>query len=309
RTKTYTLSEKYKGDDFLITDKWSYYSSSDPTGGQVDYLSHSAAVKERLAYLEGSIAVLAVDNKTDLPLHKNRNSVRITSKKKYNNGLFIADFYQMPHGCSIWPAWWSVGPDWPNGGEIDIVENINLATNNQYTLHSGSGSSCTLAQPVHATGRVLGTQCMSAPDANAGCAIVDNDPRTFGHGFNAGGGGVFAHLWDSTGITFWHFARDEIPADITAGKPEPRSWPTPAAVFSSAGCDFYDHFYDHSLVLDTTLCGGYAGGANYPNSGCPGTCEEVVADKSNFDRALYIHCSICLGGGVLTITIFQMRKG
>ena len=48
--------------------------------------------------------------------------VRITSKKTYNSGtLFLADIYSMPHGCATWPAYWTVGPDWPNGGEIDIL--------------------------------------------------------------------------------------------------------------------------------------------------------------------------------------------
>lgn len=43
-------------------------------------------------------------------------SIRISSKKTYNRGLFIADFKAMPHGCGTWPAYWSVGPGWPGGG-------------------------------------------------------------------------------------------------------------------------------------------------------------------------------------------------
>ena len=23
-------------------------------------------------------------------------------------------------GCGTWPAFWLVGPNWPNGGEIDV---------------------------------------------------------------------------------------------------------------------------------------------------------------------------------------------
>lgn len=42
--------------------------------------------------------------------------VRISSKRTYNHGLFIADFFAMPHGCSVWPAYWSVGPNWPSAG-------------------------------------------------------------------------------------------------------------------------------------------------------------------------------------------------
>ena len=46
----------------------------------------------------------------------------------------------MPQGCGVWPAWWMSGPLWPQNGEIDVIEGINLWTNDQSTLHTGSGS-------------------------------------------------------------------------------------------------------------------------------------------------------------------------
>lgn len=49
-------------------------------------------------------------------------SVRVSSKKTYNAGtLFLADIQAMPTGCATWPAYWTVGPNWPNGGEVDII--------------------------------------------------------------------------------------------------------------------------------------------------------------------------------------------
>ncbi len=49
-------------------------------------------------------------------------SVRIQTKKTYNSGLFVADFFSMPHGCSVWPAYWTVGDgNWPDTGEVDII--------------------------------------------------------------------------------------------------------------------------------------------------------------------------------------------
>lgn len=42
--------------------------------------------------------------------------VRLQSQKTYSGGLFIADIVAMPYGCSVWPAYWSVGPDWPAAG-------------------------------------------------------------------------------------------------------------------------------------------------------------------------------------------------
>ncbi len=51
--------------------------------------------------------------------------VRISSVKTFHHGLVIADFDHMPFGCSVWPAFWSMGPVWPDNGEIDIVEGVN----------------------------------------------------------------------------------------------------------------------------------------------------------------------------------------
>ena len=80
-----------------------------------------------------------------------RGSVRITSYGTWDYGLFIADLEHMPEGCGTWPAWWLVGPDWPNGGEIDIIEGVNNQIYDQSTLHTSSG--CTMpagTRPLHA---------------------------------------------------------------------------------------------------------------------------------------------------------------
>jgi hypothetical protein len=216
-------------------------------------------------------------------------SVRVQSKKTYTGGLFIADFFAMPHGCSVWPAWWSVGPEWPNNGEIDVVEGVNNQAMNQMTLHTSGG--CTLDRQsspdpgvrinIATTGTLLTSQCASSGADNTGCAFADPDTTSHGHGFNIIAGGVFAHLWEDDSIKMWHFPRGEIPKDIEAKNPNPSSWPTPAAEFTSASCDISSHFRDHSLIIDTTICGDFAG-SQYGQSGCPGSCAEAVADPKNF---------------------------
>lgn len=83
--------------------KWDFFSDSDPTGGQVNYQSKAAATKKKLAYIDSeNFAIVRVDSWTNLAKGANRDSVRITSKKTYSGGLFIADFAAMPTGCGTW---------------------------------------------------------------------------------------------------------------------------------------------------------------------------------------------------------------
>ncbi|KDQ61523.1 glycoside hydrolase family 16 protein [Jaapia argillacea MUCL 33604] len=279
----------YQGQNFF--DGWDFFTGQDPTHGTVQFLSQQDAATAGLAFVQGDgTVVVGVDNTTVLPVGTPRQSVRISTTKTYNKGLFIADFSAMPHGCSVWPAWWSVGPNWPQGGEFDVVEGVHNQATNQYTLHTSDG--CTLDTAVQAaneafTGQVLGTECASSGGDNAGCGILDTDTTSYGHGFNIIDGGVFAHLWDETGVKMWHFTRADIPQDLTAQNPNPSSWPTPSASWSSSTCSMDDHFFDHSLVLDITLCGDFAG-PTYASSGCPGTCATAVADPTNFDFARFI---------------------
>ncbi|KAI0923413.1 hypothetical protein AcV5_008972 [Taiwanofungus camphoratus] len=282
RQASYNLVNKYVGEDFL---DWNFYTDSDPTHGNVAYQSQQDATNAGLATVDcNNVTTLAVDSTSSVAVGGQRKSVRISSPQTFNNGLFIADFQAMPWGCSVWPAYWSVGANaqWPLAGEIDIIEGVNLNTQNQITLHSGPG--CTLNNTAQTEAHVMGIQCASTADSNSGCAYQQSDDRSFGNGFNQAGGGVFAHLWNTDGITFWFFSRGSVPGDITSGNPNPAGWGTPAAIFPNTGCDISSHFYDHSIVLDTTICGDWAGAA-YSSSGCPGTCAQAVANATNFANA------------------------
>ncbi|TFK29680.1 glycoside hydrolase family 16 protein [Coprinopsis marcescibilis] len=278
----YKLQDYYRGESFL--NDWEFFSWADPTNGNVNYQTRANAIAKNLAYVkQDGTTVLAVDDFSNVPVGGRRDSVRINTKKRYNEGLFIADFWKMPYGCSLWPAYWSVGPNWPNGGEIDVLEGANLQKTNQYTLHTGPMCTASLGN-VKVDARLIHTQCASYWWDNRGCGFSDSDERSYGKGFNDVGGGVFAHLWNRDGIKMWHFARSEIPADLKEERPNPATWVTPVAFWSSRTCDMGKNFYEHTLVIDTTICGDWAG-ATYSSSGCPGTCAEAVANKQNFKGA------------------------
>jgi hypothetical protein len=93
---TYKLVDKFAGESFF--DGWNFWDQSDPTHGQVNYLSRSDATAKNLTYVQSDgTAVLAVDDYTWLNDGEKRNSVRVQSKKTYNGGLFILDAWSELH--------------------------------------------------------------------------------------------------------------------------------------------------------------------------------------------------------------------
>lgn len=108
------------------------------------------------------------------------------------------DAYHMPTGCGTWPAWWQNGPNWPEGGEIDILEGVNDFTQNQVSIHTGVG--CTIPSDTNdkqlatlTTGSFDSYDCSSADTSNQGCGARDEtNDNSYGANFNSVNGGVYA---------------------------------------------------------------------------------------------------------------------
>jgi hypothetical protein len=166
---------------------------------------------------------------------------------------------------------------------------------NQYTFHAGANKKCSIPNQAPIidggqafTGTVMNTDCRSSASSNTGCAFLDTCTTSFGQGFANVGGGVFALLRNSDGFKIWHFERQSIPDDVYFGDPDPDSWPAPKAFLSADGCAVDSLFSPQSLILDITVCGGWASG-DYPNSGCPGTCAQQVTTGSNYLSAYFMN--------------------
>lgn len=132
------MVKEYYGSTFF--NDWTFYNNYDNlTNGDVTYVSAQQATQYQLAYVESSTnhAIIKVDNTSTVVYNNKRNSVRIASSDTFAVGsLWVADMYHVPYGCSVWPAWWSQAPVWPQGGEIDTFEGINTNTQNQMSLHT-----------------------------------------------------------------------------------------------------------------------------------------------------------------------------
>jgi hypothetical protein len=87
----------------------------------VQYVDRADAEKEGLIAVtsQGSV-IIRVDNTTTLSSSSaGRKSVNIRSTASFEQGLLIADILHMPGSiCGVWPAFWTLGADWPSGGEI-----------------------------------------------------------------------------------------------------------------------------------------------------------------------------------------------
>ncbi|TFK36778.1 endo-1,3(4)-beta-glucanase [Crucibulum laeve] len=305
------LQQAYEGNSFF--DGWDFFTGADPTNGIVEYIDQNTAKSNGLLEVNSQgNAVMRVE--TTPSVAATRKSVRITTQMQFNGGLVIMDSVHMPTGCGTWPAFWTNGPNWPAGGEIDIVEGVHDYTNNQATIHTNVG--CTIASTNKDTlaisGSVIGgTDCAALTTGNQGCGIRASTSNSFGAGFNSNGGGVYAMKWDSSGIAVYFFPRGSVPADITNQVPQPDTWGAAQARWPAASCDPFKFFNSHHAIFDTTLCGDWAGGV-WTSSGIPGqdqscaqrtgfsTCEAFVrASGSSFNEAYW---------EVKSVEIYQLQN-
>ncbi|KAF9458752.1 concanavalin A-like lectin/glucanase domain-containing protein [Collybia nuda] len=310
------IVQTYEGESFF--NGWDFFTGSDPTHGIVQYVDQNTARGSGILDInsEGN-AIMRVETTETVP--NTRQSIRITTQAQFNGGLVIMDSIHMPTGCGTWPAFWTngadlppfypkqkliiyLGPNWPAGGEIDIVEGVHDYTNNQATIHTNPG--CTLpttnTNSLAISGSVIGgTDCAAETTGNQGCGIRARSGNTFGAGFNNNGGGVYAMKWDSSGVAIYFFPRGSIPADITDSVPQPDTWGAAQARWPSTSCNAFQFFNNHHAIFDTTLCGDWAG-AVWTSSGIPGqeqscaqrtgfpTCEAFVrASGSSFSEAYW----------------------
>ncbi|KZT67664.1 glycoside hydrolase family 16 protein [Daedalea quercina L-15889] len=286
------LQQNYEGDSFF--NDWTFFTASDPTDGNVQYVDSSTASSGNLTGINSAgNAYMRVD--TTQTVSGNRQSVRITTNYTFTQGLVVLDAVHAPTGCATWPAFWTDGPNWPNGGEIDIMEGVNSLTINQASIHTADG--CTLPSSDSSTlgisGTVVGgTNCAAEESGDAGCGVQSSETNSFGSGFNAIGGGVYAMQWTDDGIKVWFFPRSSIPSDISNSAPQPSGWGTPLSFWPSTDCNMTTYFYDHQAIFDTTLCGQWAGDAWDSTSGtgqsqsCAtmtgvSTCADYVANNGD----------------------------
>ncbi|KAJ9613091.1 hypothetical protein H2200_003032 [Cladophialophora chaetospira] len=290
----------YSGPSFF--DHFKFFSEPDPTSGFVKYVDEDIANSTGLAGFVateeyGNLAYLGADYSS--VAQDGRNSTRIESLESFNSStLWITDIRHHPgNTCGAWSAFWLVGPNWPTGGEIDLLENINLATTNKYVLHNGGNlvvsnfSDPAVANSANMTlrGHFSNLNCSAAAEGNVGC-VVDGQNGTFGKNFNDNGGGIIALEYVPQAIKVWQFNRTEIPGDIFNGTPAPLSWRTPDAHFMSDDDQDLDQYFNSlRMVFNTDICGSWIDPA-WNTSECAHlapTCNQYAAQNPDAFKDAY----------------------
>ncbi|KAK4687211.1 hypothetical protein P7C73_g2919, partial [Tremellales sp. Uapishka_1] len=308
---TLKLAKSYSGSGF--TDGFDFFTDDDPTGGYVNYVSQDDAASKGLTSIDSTGAFIMAADSTNNASGRGRNSVRISSKDKFADGVYILDLNHLPVGCGTWPAFWTVTQTkWPKGGEIDIIEGANAlpslgsaaynatavvspvtsnSTYNTASLHTATN--CLLDQGTYMSGTLETRTCDAYLNSNQGCGIEMSSEVSFGSGVNEAQGGYYAMWRDiekSGGVYIYYWPRnsDSIPAEVkssSATTTNVANWGVPSANLTVPNCG--SDFNNHVIVFDLTFCGDYSA-TTYAASGCPSTCSNFVQNTpSAFTQAYW----------------------
>ncbi|KAJ7258421.1 concanavalin A-like lectin/glucanase domain-containing protein, partial [Mycena haematopus] len=294
---TYYPLIEYSGTTFF--DGFDFYGAIDnTTWGNVTYVDAADASAESLAYINGAgNAIIKVDDVStvlDVGIQY-RKSVRLTSKAQFDIGtLFIIDALHMPYGCSVWPSIWlngvlAPGQIWPEAGEIDLIEAVNLFDHNQMALHTTAG--CVQPVGVAQSGNAIIHNCNDS--SSSGCTVAETKPNSYGAGFAANQGGVWGLQFDVSGIFMWFWPRTAVPGSIGQATPNGTmsltDWGIPSAAYPASGCNITEFFPAQQLIIDITLCGLWAGLPSIYSESCPGDCfsNNVAGNGSNYANAYF----------------------
>ncbi|EAU81589.2 mixed-linked glucanase [Coprinopsis cinerea okayama7 len=279
---TYTFDKEIRGDAFFNEFEWE--SMPDPTHGRVNYVDKQTSIAQRLTYVndEGQFVLRADDQKVVGPEARGRDSVRIRSVEQFTTHVAVFDIAHMPVGCGTWPALWTVGRGWPNGGEIDILEGVNDETPNAATLHTGTGCVMPGNDAAHKGQRKF-HNCDARQNSNIGCPVEFDTPLSYGPPFNQAGGGWYAMERNSAFIKIWFWSRSDanVPESIRTpgGTADPSQWGEPSAFFPGDTCNMDQFFIPHWIVINLTFCGDWAGAVYHLKQDCPGTCVDHVNNQ------------------------------
>lgn len=205
--------------------------------------------------------------------------------------MVILHAEQIPENQPLWPAFWMTTSDprtqWPNGGEIDIVETVADVVGNASTLHSGVN--CQVKDPARGPAAISEHSNCNQPSgtlaAGTGCGVTQTVSSSKKNG-------TFACIWTVNesftkgNISMFYWPYDSKDASFEHGPlgndPDPDTWNKfQYADFELGDACTPDHFSAMSLVLNIQACGDWAGtvfiNPNNPNEKGKDACSQFIS--------------------------------
>lgn len=252
----YRLVWRAEGEDFFSKFNFLW---DDPNHGSAQYLIPPQAEQEGVVEATRHWAILRAGRRSPQYKYK-RMTARIETKASWKNFLSIFKFSHVPYGCGVWPALFTLADhgQWPNGGELDMLEYVNMDVS-KASFHTGG--SCTLdSSKVNEYGNM--------PDRNEmNYDCVTNYPDRLGCAPNkwmksaqnwANSPGVLATQWTEDFIKLFYIPEYEIPQDIKDEAPAPEDWDRWLFSYyplSGTSCQIAAQ----KLMMQINFCGDWAG--------------------------------------------------
>ncbi|CAG8327901.1 unnamed protein product [Penicillium nalgiovense] len=269
QTKVYDSTNFFEGFNFT--------SDPDPSGGFVKYVDAETAKNAGMAKISNGAVYLGANYVDKSP--NGRPSTRVRSKDAFTTGLFVADIAHMPAGagkggsCGIWPAYWTSGPDWPNSGEIDIIEGVNGQKSNAVTLH-------TVTQQKDATWMCLDPRHHISQQL--WCCFQRQRRRCLCHRM---GKPFYQCVVLPRGSAAANAVINAGAADLDVAK-----FGAPLAHFEGNTCNIAERFKSNYIIFNTNFCGGWASREFLKDETCASlaaTCDTWVANNPDAFKDAY----------------------
>jgi hypothetical protein len=197
-----------------------------------------------------------------------------------------ASIQQPSGGLGYWPAFWMLGPgQWPENGEIDIMEDVNSLSEVAGTIHCGTDPGGPCNEP-NGIGSGL-TSCGGCQSGYHTYTMILNRANTANESvtFYLDGNQYFSVSESQVGTATWQAAYDHnlsIILDLAMGGGFPNgvcNCTTPTSSTASGGTMGVAYVAAYS-TSGSSSGGGGGGGATGPITGYNGLCVDVRGASS-----------------------------
>jgi len=263
----YRLQWAAQGETFF--DKFNFLWE-DHNHGSAEYLLEAEAKENGVIEATRNYAIIRPGARSPKYKYKRMTS-RMETKPSWKYFLTLIKFSHVPYGCGVWPALFTLAPNapWPNGGELDILEYVNMDVSKS-SFHTGG--ECKLhPSAVNQYGPMpdrndADYDCVTEYPDKLGCA--PNKWMKSGTDW-AHSPGVLATQWTESFIKIFYIPEHEIPEDVEAGSPSPdetwdKRWLFSYYPFSGTNCIIEEQ----KLMIQINFCGDWAGKVWGSDSNC-----------------------------------------